>query len=199
MQYELSNLRKNNISLSRNQIFPIIGLYFFVLGTSLLGFSVYLFLESAGLVEQTLINWNGQGLFWSFITFFASLFILFIPVEFFDKYFIENRSFRNLLTNVVSVIFTSLFFLILFQVLLRNQNIFVNEYLVIARAVSFSGFIAIPLLLFLFHNFGRNIYLINNNTYAFTSNFLDINYSDIFIITFHQQAIYQGKTLYCDL
>ena len=73
MQYELSNLRKNNISLSRNQIFPIIGLYFFVLGTSMLGFSVYLFLESAGLVEQTLINWNGQGLFWSFITFFASL------------------------------------------------------------------------------------------------------------------------------
>ena len=168
MQYELSNLRKNNISLSRNQIFPIIGLYFFVLGTSLLGFSVYLFLESAGFVEQKLINWNGQGLFWSFITLFSSIFILFIPVEFFDKYFIENRSFRNLLTNVVSVIFISLFFLILFQVLLRNQNIFVKEYLVIARAVSFSGFIAIPLLLFLFHNFGRNIYLINNNTYGFT-------------------------------
>jgi len=168
MQYELSNLRKNNISLNRNQIFPIIGLYFFVLGTSLLGFSIYLFLESAGFVEQTLINWNGQGLFWSFITLFASIFILFIPVEFFDKYFIENRSFKSLLANVVSVIFISLFFLILFQVLLRNQNIFVNEYLVIARAVSFSGFIAIPLLLFLFHNFGRNVYLINNNTYAFT-------------------------------
>ena len=168
MQYELSNLRKNNISLSRNQIFPIIGLYFFVFGTSLLGFSVYLFLESAGLVEQTLINWNGQGLFWSFITFFASLFVLFIPVEFFDKYFIENRSFRNLLTNIVSVISVSLFFLILFQILLRNQNTFVTEYLVIARAVSFSGFIAIPLLLFLFHNFGRNIKLINNNTFGLT-------------------------------
>ena len=108
MQYELSNLRKNNISVSKNQIFPIVGLYFFVLGTSLLGFSVYLFLESAGLIEQTLINWNGQGLFWSFITFFASLFVLFIPVEFFDKYFIENRSFRNLLTNVVSVIFVTI-------------------------------------------------------------------------------------------
>ena len=168
MQYELSNLRKNNISLSRSQIFPIISLYFFVLGTSLLGFSVYLFLESAGLVEQTLINWNGQGLFWSFITFFASLFVLFIPVEFFDKYFIENRSFRNLLTNIVSVISVSLFFLILFQILLRNQNTFVTEYLVIARAVSFSGFIAIPLLLFLFHNFGRNIKLINNNTFGLT-------------------------------
>ena len=115
MQYELSNFKKNNISVSKNQIFPIIGLYFFVLGTSLLGFSVYLFLESAGFVEQTLINWNGQGLFWSFITFFASLFILFIPVEFFDKYYIENRSFRNLLTNVVSVIFVSLFFLYYFK------------------------------------------------------------------------------------
>ena len=167
MQYELSNLTKNNISVSKNQIFPIISLYFFVLGTSMLGFSVYLFLESVGLVNQTLINWNGQGLFWFLVTFFISLFILFIPVEFFDKYFIENRSFRNLLTNIVSVIFISLFFLILFQVLLRNQNIFVNEYLVIARAVSFSGFIAIPLLFFLFHNFGRNIYLINNNTYGF--------------------------------
>ena len=70
MQYELSNLRKNNISLSKNQIFPIIGMYFFALGTSLLGFSVYLFLESVGIVEKTIISWNGQGLFWSFITFF---------------------------------------------------------------------------------------------------------------------------------
>lgn len=168
MQYELSNLRKNNISVSKNQIFPIAGLYFFVLGTSLLGFSVYLFLESAGFVEKILINWNGQGLFWSFITFFAALFILFIPIEFFDRYIIENRSFRNLLTNIVSVIFISLFFLILFQVLLRNQNIFINEYLVIARAVSFSGFIAIPLFLFLLHNFGRNIKLLNTNTYGLT-------------------------------
>jgi len=60
----------------------------------------------------------------------------------------------------------SLFFLIVFQVLLRDQNIFVNEYLVIARAVSFSGFIAIPLVLFIFHNFGKNIYLINNYSYS---------------------------------
>ena len=168
MQYELSNLRKNNISVNKNQIFPIIGLYFFALGSSLLGFSVYLFLESVGIIEKTLINWNGQGLFWSFITFFTSLFVLFIPIEFFNGYFIENRSFRNLLTNIVSVISVSLFFLILFQILLRNQNTFVNEYLVIARAVSFSGFIAIPLSLFLFHNFGRNIKLINNNTFGLT-------------------------------
>ena len=166
MQYEVSKLGKNNISLNKNQIFPVMGLYCFVLGTSLLGFSVYLFLESSGFVEQVFINWSGQGLFWSFITLFISLFVLFIPVEFFSEYFIENRSFKNLLTNIVSIIFVSLFFLIDFQDLLRNQNLFVTEYLVIARAVSFSGFIAIPLVLFLFHNFGRNLYMINNYSYS---------------------------------
>ena len=166
MQYEVSKLGKNSISLNKNQIFPVMGLYCFVLGTSLLGFSVYLFLESSGFVEQVFINWSGQGLFWSFITLFISLFTLFIPIEFFSEYFIENRSFKNLLTNVVSVIFVSLFFLIVFQVLLRNQNVFVTEYLVIARAVSFSGFITIPLVLFLFHNFGRNLYIINKYSYS---------------------------------
>ena len=166
MQHEVSKLGKNNLSLNRSQVFSVVGLYCFVLGTSLLGFSIYLFLESSGFVQQALINWSGQGLFWSFITLFISLFVLFIPVEFFDEYFIENRSFKNLLTNIVSVIFVSLFFLVVFQILLRNQNLFLNEYLVIARAVSFSGFIAIPLVLFLFHNFGKNLYIINKYSYS---------------------------------
>ena len=166
MQYEVSKLSKNNLSLNKSLIFAVTGLYCFVLGTSLLGFSIYLFLESSGFVEQTFINWSGQGLFWSFITLFISLFVLFIPVEFFSKYFIENRSFKDLLTNIVSVIFVSLFFLVVFQILLRNQNVFINEYLVIARAVSFSGFIAVPLVLFLFHNFGKNLYILNKYSYS---------------------------------
>jgi len=166
MQYEVSKFSKNNISLNRNQVISVIGLYCFVLGTSLLGFSVYLFLESSGFVSQAFISWSGQGLFWSLITFFISLFILFIPVEFLDEYFIENRSFKNLLTNIISVIFVSLFFLVVLQILLRNQNVFINEYLAVARAVSFSGFIAIPLVLFIFHNFGKNLYLINKYSYS---------------------------------
>ena len=167
MQYEVSKLSKNNITLNRNQVFSVIGLYCFVLGTSLLGFSVYLFLESSGFVSQVFISWTGQGLFWSLITFFISVFVLFIPVEFLNEYFIENRSFKDLLTNIISVIFVSLFFLVVLQVLLRNQNIFINEYLAVARAVSFSGFIAIPLVLFIFHNFGKNLYLINKYSYSF--------------------------------
>ena len=166
MQYEVSKLNKNNISLNRSQVFSVIGLYCFVLGTSLLGFSVYLFLESSGFVSQAFINWTGQGLFWSLITFFISVFVLFIPVEFLNEYFIENRSFKDLLTNIISVIFVSLFFLVVLQVLLRNQNVFINEYLAVARAVSFSGFIAIPLVLFIFHNFGKNLYLINKYSYS---------------------------------
>ena len=166
MQYEVSKLSRNSISFNRNQVFSIIGLYCFVLGTSLLGFSVYLFLESSGFVTQVFISWSGQGLFWSLVTFFLSLFILFIPVEFLNEYFIENRSFKNLLTNIISVIFVSLFFLVVLQILLRNQNIFLNEYLAIARAVSFSGFIAIPLVLFIFHNFGKNLYLVNKYSYS---------------------------------
>tara|TARA_B100000579_G_scaffold350198_1_gene303923 strand:- start:646 stop:1188 length:543 start_codon:yes stop_codon:yes gene_type:complete len=166
MQYEVSKLNRNNISLNRNQVFSVIGLYCFVLGTSLLGFSVYLFLESSGFVSQLFISWSGQGLFWSLITFFISLFVLFIPVEFLNEYFIENRSFKDLLTNIISVIFVSLFFLVALQILLRNQNVFINEYLAVARAVSFSGFIAIPLVLFIFHNFGKNLYLINKYSYS---------------------------------
>tara|TARA_X000000368_G_scaffold216669_1_gene170936 strand:- start:155 stop:697 length:543 start_codon:yes stop_codon:yes gene_type:complete len=166
MQYEVSKLSKNNITLNRNQVFSVIGLYCFVLGTSLLGFSVYLFLESSGFVSQAFISWTGQGLFWSLITFFISVFVLFIPVEFLNEYFIENRSFKDLLTNIISVIFVSLFFLVVLQVLLRNQNVFINEYLAVARAVSFSGFIAIPLVLFIFHNFGKNLYLINKYSYS---------------------------------
>ena len=166
MQYEVSKLNKNNISLNRNQVSSVIGLYCFVLGTSLLGFSVYLFLESSGFVSQAFISWTGQGLFWSLITFFISLFILFIPVEFLNEYFLENKSFKNLLTNIISVIFVSLFFLVVLQILLRNQNVFINEYLAVARAVSFSGFIAIPLVLFIFHNFGKNLYLINKYSYS---------------------------------
>tara|TARA_B100001939_G_scaffold319607_1_gene307869 strand:+ start:605 stop:1147 length:543 start_codon:yes stop_codon:yes gene_type:complete len=166
MQYQVGKINSENFSPNKVQVVSVFGLYCFVLGTSLLGFSIYLFLESSGYVNQNFITWSGQGLFWGFTTFFISLFILFIPIEFFNQYYIENRSFKNLLTNIVSVIFVSLLFLVFFQLLLRNQNLFVNEYLVIARAVSFSGFISIPLVLFLFHNFGRNLYLIDKYSYS---------------------------------
>ena len=79
MQYDVSKLTKNNISINRSQIISVLGLYCFVLGTSLLGFSVYLFLESSGIVNEVLISWSGQGLFGHSLHYlFLFLFYLFL-------------------------------------------------------------------------------------------------------------------------
>ena len=110
MQHEVSKLGKNGISLNKNQIFPVMGLYCFVLGTSLLGFSVYLFLESSGFVEQVFINWSGQGLFWSFITLFISLFVLFIPVEFFSSIITTNLLFISFGIAIITQLFCIIFY-----------------------------------------------------------------------------------------
>lgn len=166
MNNDLSKLSLN-LSINKNQMSSILGLYIFAFGTSLLGFSFYLLLESFGNVEQKYINWSGQGLFWTLITTCVALFILFIPIEFFRNYSLINRSFNELLTNIVSVIIVSLFFLVLTQVVLSDQNIILNEYRIISRSVSFSGFITIPLMLFVLHNVGRNSQIINKYAYSF--------------------------------
>ena len=155
-----------NLSLNRNQIFSIFGLYLFSFGTTLLGFGIYLTLESLGSVEKNYINWSGQGLFWTMITFCVALVILFVPVEFFRQYSIINRSFNELLTNIVTVIVLSLFFLILSQLVLSNENIILYEYQMISRSVSFSGFITIPILFFAIHNLGRNFEILNKYSYS---------------------------------
>ena len=166
MQNQISKLDTSGLTLNKLQFLSVLSLYFFTLGTAILGFSAYLFTEASGISEKNLIDWSGQGLFWSLISLFISIFILFIPIEFFNSYKILNRSFKDLIANIVSVILISLIFLVLFQVLLSSDNKFFSQYLILARAVSFSGFIAIPLVLFLLHNFGKNIYFLEK--YAFS-------------------------------
>jgi len=166
MQNQINKLNTSGLSLNKLQFLSVLSLYFFTLGTAILGFSVYLFTEASGIAEKNLIDWSGQGLFWSLISLFISIFILFIPIEFFNSYKILNRSFKDLIANIVSVILISLICLVLFQVFLSSDNKFFSQYLILARAVSFSGFIAIPLVLFLLHNFGKNIYFFEK--YAFS-------------------------------
>jgi hypothetical protein len=156
-----------SLSLSRNQIFSIFSLYLFSFGSTLLGFGIYLSLESFGSVDQNYINWSGQGLFWTLITFCVALVILFLPVEFFRQYSIVNRSFNELLTNIVTVIVLSLLFLVLSQLVLSNENIILYEYQMISRSVSFSGFITIPILFFAIHNLGKNFEILNKYSYSF--------------------------------
>ena len=131
-------------------------------GTSLLGYSVYLLFESIGLIEQTIITWSAQGLFWFLILFCTALFILFIPVEFLNTYKIFNSTFKDLILNIVFIIFTSLLFLIVFQFFLTPSNNIISDIIDIGKAISFSGFIALPILLFLKHNIIRTINLSDN-------------------------------------
>ena len=74
----MQNQKTLNINfVNFGQFRSILALYLFTLGTCLLGFSVYLMLESFGYSSNNLTSWSGQGLFWAFILFFGSLFILF--------------------------------------------------------------------------------------------------------------------------
>ena len=120
------------------------------------------------------------GLFWFLILFCVSLFVLFIPVEFLNIFKIYNSSFRDLITNIIIAIFTSLFFLIFFQFFIDPESKIVSDVIDIGKAVSFSGFIAVPLVLFLQHNLIRTIDLNDSASYSIIL-FLWVMSSQIFL------------------
>lgn len=161
-------MNKQNIQFAFDyyKIKSSLSLYLFTLGSLVLGFSVYLFLESFGLAERNITTWSGEGIFWSLIFFFVSLFILFLPIEFFNAFDLKNDNFRDLIANISFVIFISLFFLVFFQIFLPNNSIIVYEVTVITRAVSFSGFIVIPILLFILNNLGQKSLFLVKNSYT---------------------------------
>jgi hypothetical protein len=123
-------------------------------------------MESSGLVDKNLSTWSGQGIFWALILFFMSLFILFLPIEFFNTFNLKNNNFQDLIANVSFIIFTSLFFLVFFQLFLPNDSVILYQVTAITRAVSFSGFIVIPLLLFILNNLGKRFNFIENQSYS---------------------------------
>ncbi len=148
-----------------NNISSIVSLYFYTLGTLILGFSSYLLISTINGTNQ-LTNWSGQSLFWTLIIFFSALFLLFLPIEFFNNVRLSNSSFNDLIANVITVIFLSLFFLLLFQTGLRNENLVLIELKAITRSVSFSGFIVIPFMLFVLQNFSNKIQIINRFSFS---------------------------------
>ena len=157
MNYQNLNQEISSLNFQKKYFFSIFGLYLFSLGTTILGYSVYLLLESFGVVDKSVISWNAQGLFWFLILFCLALFVLFIPVEFFNVFKIYNLTFKDLIINIIFVILTSLITLIIFQFLLNPSSLIIKDIIDIGKAVSFSGFIAIPLILFLQHNLKRTI------------------------------------------
>tara|TARA_Y100000992_G_scaffold194205_1_gene132002 strand:- start:148 stop:690 length:543 start_codon:yes stop_codon:yes gene_type:complete len=157
MNYQNLNQEISSLNFQKKYFFSIFGLYLFSLGTAILGYSIYLLLESVGIVEKSVITWNAQGLFWFLILFCVALFVLFIPVEFLNVFKVYNLTFKDLIINIIFVILTSLITLIFFQFFLNSSNLIMSDVIDIGKAVSFSGFIAIPLILFLQHNLKRSI------------------------------------------
>ncbi len=166
MDYQNLNFQISDLNLEKKYFFSVFGLYLFSLGTVILGYSFYLLLESVGLVERNVITWNAQGLLWFLILFCISIFILFLPIEFLNIFKIYNSTFKDLIINIISVIITSLLFLVIFQYLINPQNLIVNDVVSIGKAVSFSGFIAIPLIMFLQHNLKRTIEISDSFSYS---------------------------------
>ena len=157
---------QNFMSLNFRQLKTTLSLYFFTLGTCMLGFSLYLFLESTNFSERLITTWSGQSLFWSILIFFVSLFLLFLPIEFFASFKILNSSFGDLIANIVLTILTSLFFLIFFQILLPNETLILQEIVSLTRAVSFSGFIVIPVLIFILNNLQKKFSNLEQFTFS---------------------------------
>ena len=168
MNYQNLNQEISNLNFQKKYFFSIFGLYLFSLGTTILGYSIYLLLESVGIVEKSVTTWNAQGLFWFLILFCVALFVLFVPVEFLNIYKVYNLTFKDLIINIIFVILTSLLTLIFFQFFLNPSNLIMNDLIDIGKAVSFSGFIAIPLILFLQHNLKRTIGFSDNFSYSLT-------------------------------
>jgi len=168
MNYQNQKLSNLNLGFEAKNFYSILGLYIFSLGSLIGGYSFYLLMESTGVVEAKVTSWNGQGLFWFLILLCFAIFVLFIPIEFLNTFKLYNSNFRDLVSNILYVIIFSLVSLLLFQILLSSQTQILFDLKSIARAVSFSGFIAIPLILFAQHSFRQNIPISDRGSYGIT-------------------------------
>ena len=161
-------VKTNNIisKISNNIISSVVSLYMYTLGSLLMGFSIYLMIQTTN-DDNTLTTWSGQAMFWSLIIFFLALFILFFPIEFLNYPVLKNSNFSDLVMNIFIVIFFSAFLLISTQILIPSDSLILIELKAITRAVSFSGFITIPMALFILQNFGSKLVLVKNYSFSF--------------------------------
>ena len=162
---QFSSINNQRPSINLRSFSPILGLYFYTLGSLMLGFALYLMTLLSD-STNSLTSWSGQTIFWALIIFFTSIFLLFLPIEFFNNTKLNNSSFSDLVINIVVVIIVSLFSLLFSQFLSQDTQVF-YEIRALVRSVSFSGFIAIPFVLFISQNFLNKLRIWNNYSYHF--------------------------------
>ena len=71
-----------------------------------------------------------------------------------------------MIVNIVGIIFVSLLFLVLFQSLVRLESQIISDLKFITRSVSFSGFIVMPITLFILNNISSRFR--TSETYGFS-------------------------------
>ena len=94
--------------------------------------------------------------------------MLFIPVEFLSIFKVFNASFKDLIFNIVYSIIISLVFLIIFQYSIPSGSLIMNDISLIGKAVSFAGFVTVPIVLFIQHSLRNSIAFIDSTSYSFT-------------------------------
>ena len=155
-----------SFSVLKNHFTASISLYFFTLGSSILGFSLYLFLETINPSDVAITRWSGEGLFWALIFLLVAIFIVFLPIEFIKVYEIINRTYNDLILNIISIIFTSLLFLLFFQILIPNNSFILSEVTKLTRSISFSGFRILPISFFILNNVGKKFLIIQKYNFS---------------------------------
>ena len=164
MNYQKQFTPSSSINFNFGHLKSLLSIYFYTLGTLLGGLSIYL-LSTLFDSSYSLTSWSGDTLFWFFIVMFSAIFVLFIPVEFIKNISIDNSSFRNLVANILFVIVISLISLLIFQVALENSGV-AYQIKTITRAISFSGFIVMPFVLFVFHNLFKRVTFLSKYFYS---------------------------------
>ena len=130
-------------------ILNIVSLFFLSFASSLLGYSVYLFLEAFSFIEKEYSSWSGEALMWSLILFFAALFLLFIPLEL--KLIKKDNSadFQNVIGRILITVILSILILFLSSALFAGRNAIMQNIYLILRAYAFSGLVFVNIGTFL--------------------------------------------------
>jgi len=149
-------------------ILNIVSLFFLSFASSLLGYSVYLFLEAFSFIEKEYSSWSGEALMWSLILFFAALFLLFIPLEL--KLIKKDNSadFQNVIGRILITVILSILILFLSSALFAGRNAIMQNIYLILRAYAFSGLVFVNIGTFLIWWASSKLEILNRYSFTLT-------------------------------
>ena len=149
-------------------IFNIVSVFLLSFASSLLGYSGYLFLEAFSLVQTKYSTWSGEALMWGLILFFASLFILFIPVELKLIKKDDATDFQNVIGRILITVVLSIIILFLSSFLFAGRNPIMQNIYLILRAYAFSGLVFVNIGTFIIWWASSKLDLLNRYSFTLT-------------------------------